>query len=402
MFKSHLTLLAIVALICPFVSVVHAQIDVFSDGTDGILDLNCCGSTTIDLSQAITGNWDDPVAAENMGKGIYDPDVFAVVFKYESVDIDRRTVNFIGHPSGAPVVWLVQNDAVINATINFNGSARNPGPGGYFGGFGTASGLEASAGEGPGGGGIVAGEFGSGGGHAEPGSGLDPGGTYGNPGVFPLTGGSGGSGSARDGRDGGGGGGAFLLAVGGTLSIDGSGAIVANGYQGTAWGGGAGGGIRVVANLIEGLGTIQARGGGTDTRRGGNGHIRIEANTDNFQGTDIPEASRGVPQNPLNIFPSSTDPYIRSISLGGEGVPADPRPQSVDITLADPGTYELLIQAENVPTSGTVTVRITPRRGEEFTVNANNVSGDTALSTWSANLNLESGASNIIVRAELP
>ncbi len=70
-----------------------------SDGSDG--ELHITESTTIDLSDAVTGKWDDDNAA-HAGKGIYDPDKWAIVFKYTRVTIDSgRTLSFKNHPSRA-------------------------------------------------------------------------------------------------------------------------------------------------------------------------------------------------------------------------------------------------------------------------------------------------------------
>src|SRR5687767_11036362 len=79
----------------------QAQLDVPSDGIDG--DLVLSAATTIDLSQAITGQWDTPAAVP--GKGVYDPAKWAVVFRYRSVTTNPgATVSFKNHPSRAPVV----------------------------------------------------------------------------------------------------------------------------------------------------------------------------------------------------------------------------------------------------------------------------------------------------------
>lgn len=399
-------LFACVTILCSFVATnsVPAQIDVYSDGTDGVLSFGCCGSTTIDLSQAITGNWYDPVAPEDAGKGIYDPNVWAIVYKFESVSVDRRNLYFNPHPSGAPVVFLVQNDATFSgAALYLNANGFIAGPGGFNGGKSVIGNEPASAGLGPGGGGTEEGQPGSGAGYATVGDGVDPGIVYGNAGVFPLIGGSGGSGSDAAGYTGGGGGGAILIAVGGKLTMNSS--IYANGTSPNQFNsaGGSGGAIRLVADEIVGDGNLQALGGRSgNTLGGGDGRIRIEANDDTLITEGQPQASRGVPQNPVNIFPDPTVPVIRSVSLGGDAVPADPRPLGVDLTFSDPGIYELVIQAENVPTSSTLNVRVTPRRGEEFNVAASFQSGNTTSSTWTASLDLPDGASNIIVRAEIP
>lgn len=74
---------AVTAFLCG--QAAMASITVPSDGTDGALVISA--NTVIDLSQAITGNWDTNNAA-NSGKGVYDPAKWAVVFKYTSVTIN--------------------------------------------------------------------------------------------------------------------------------------------------------------------------------------------------------------------------------------------------------------------------------------------------------------------------
>src|SRR5207244_1154073 len=104
-----------------------------------------------------------------------------------------------------PVVWLASGAVTIAGTINLNGANGHDtagpavpaiaGAGGYNGGAGAVGGINtAQAGNGPGGGRLLASSHGSGGGFATAGTGGGPGGAYGNPLLLPLIGGSGGSG----------------------------------------------------------------------------------------------------------------------------------------------------------------------------------------------------------------
>lgn len=129
-----------------------------ADGSDGPLTI--AANREIDLSEAVTGTWDDPVAAEDAGKGIYDPEKWAVVFKYSAVTVNAgATVMVKNHPSRAPVVWLVNGDVTINGTVSLNGKdyvgaagVSDPGPGGFRGGMGYySSGVGGGPGFGPGG-----------------------------------------------------------------------------------------------------------------------------------------------------------------------------------------------------------------------------------------------------------
>jgi hypothetical protein len=171
------------------ITLAHSQLVIPSDGSDGPLILpSSPTNAVIDLSQAASGVWNANNAG-NRGRGIYDSDKWAVVFKYSSVRIPAGvTVTFKNHPTRAPVVWLVQGDVEIDGMVSLDGGIQRdavsglipsePGPGGFRGG---ASGPQ-------------------GGGH-----GMGPGGSdiydkptthsssYGNPQILPLIGGSGGT-----------------------------------------------------------------------------------------------------------------------------------------------------------------------------------------------------------------
>ena len=132
-----------------------AAITVPSDGSDGVF--NPTASVQVDLSQAVTGAWNQ---AGN-GHGVYDVDKWAVVFKYSSVNIPSGVVvTFKNHPSRAPVVWLVQGNATIAGTVKLDGQdyvgndpqglliiMAEPGPGGFRGG---AAGINVQLQPGPG------------------------------------------------------------------------------------------------------------------------------------------------------------------------------------------------------------------------------------------------------------
>src|SRR5437867_4772714 len=82
----------------------RADISVGSDGSDGTLVV-VTSDTYIDLSAAATATWNTPSPVP--GKGVYDPQQWAVVFKYDSVYIaPGRTLTFTNHRTTAPVVWL--------------------------------------------------------------------------------------------------------------------------------------------------------------------------------------------------------------------------------------------------------------------------------------------------------
>jgi len=393
-------------------SAVLGLINVPSDGSDGVF--NPTASVEVDLSQAVTGTWNQP----GNGKGVYDPDKWAVVFKYSSVDIPAGvTVTFRNRPTYAPVVWLVQGDVTIQGTVNLNGQGyfagssspaltTEPGPGGYRGGCKKVpSGPTGGGGSGPGGAGFLAGgSYGT-----QSGSGGGP--TYGNAGVVPLIGGSGGGGRSEGDPTGGAGGGALLIAAAGTVTIAQGGSIAANGGAGLLypWGavaGGSGGAIRIIADTVTGSGALSAIGGG-GTTSGGVGRIRVEANDNPFLFTCNPTPSLADPGQDPRIWPDAAAPRIKAVSLGGQPVPADPRTRlnasDVEVVLPHAGEQELVIEAENVPLDWTVVARLVPMNGAPANVQATFDSGTVAKSTWKATLNLSSYMFNFIqVRASKP
>jgi hypothetical protein len=203
--KTKLKLLLAACALAARLQTAHAQLSIPSDGSDG--DFAPAGNYVVDLSQAVTGKWDADNTA-NAGKGVYDPEKWAVVFKYKSVNVAAgANVTFKNHTSRAPVVWLVQGDAIVAGQIIVTAPdgprkgtpealiPSESGPGGFRGGPNGPLGY--GAGLGPGGG------FGGLGRYAS---------SYGNPSILPLIGGSGG-GNGSDGFDSGsaGGGGAIML-----------------------------------------------------------------------------------------------------------------------------------------------------------------------------------------------
>jgi hypothetical protein len=424
----------------------HAQINVPTDGSDGVLAPG--SNIVIDLSRAATGVWSQP----STGVGVYDPQQWAVVFKYESVNIPAGvTVSFINHPRNAPVVWLVENDVTIAGTVTLNGAngsnpsqvnePARPGPGGFPGGFSSDFNREGGAGFGPGGGRRTAGVNNVGSGssannpsHAGAGASygvlgnasLDDqngyvsqlaGPIYGNAGIVPLMGGSGGGGgsNAANGRgaNGGGGGGAILIACRGTFTLTGQ--IRANGGSGGGstgglygGGGGSGGGIRIIADVATGNGTLRAVGGGGVDRggAGGGGRIRIEANENLLSELGTPFASLGAPGDPVRIWPDSTDPRLRVVSVAGLPVAADPGNQlafpGADLPTNSTGPVPVILEGTNLPLDWAVSVRAVSVDEQEIEVPATLVGGNQALSTWQVEIDFREGLSSVSARAVAP
>src|ERR1043165_8106738 len=100
--------------------VSHAQIIVpGADGSDGPFSTNA--NIQIDLSEASPATWNTP--SPTPGKGVYDSDKWAVVFKYASVNIPSNvTVTYKNNKTHAPVVWLVTGSANINGPEAVSGT----------------------------------------------------------------------------------------------------------------------------------------------------------------------------------------------------------------------------------------------------------------------------------------
>ncbi len=286
-----------------------------ADGSDGVLKIttaNCTnGVYTIDLGRAATKQWDaKPTTA---GCGVYDPEKWAVVFKYSSVQIDEGCMlKFVNHPSNPPVYWLVSGNVVINGEINLDGDrgqdygdvgvtvCAKPGPGGFAGGLSltydssTRYFYYGGGGYGPGGAtsqirrsmNYAGVSFsGAGASHYTKGTSTsdgsdyinhnrsDSGALYGNDELIPLVGGSGGAGcngfqsdnmTLTGGGAGGAGGGAICIACGGTVAINGT--VTARGGRGGGYlslnvfyfggGCGSGGAVRILADKLTGNGQI--------------------------------------------------------------------------------------------------------------------------------------------------
>lgn len=423
------------AVLAGTAAALPASLAIPSDGSDGAFAPT--ESVVIDLSEALTGPWD----TAGTGAGVYDPEQWAVVFKFSTINIPAGvTVTFANHPSRAPVIWLAQGDVVIDGTVSLNGTMGHsgtalrtfaePGPGGFRGGRGSDAQTLGGAGMGPGGAsyGETDSHAGSGGGYGTAGGlantswgGQTPGAAgvaYGNAGVFPLIGGSGGAGSANGsvGKGGGAGAGAILIATPASIVL--SGEVRANGGNGSnagggnrGSGGGSGGGIRLISDSISGNGVLRALGGaggtGSVSATGGNGavgRIRVEAFTNDLIDTGNPAFSLGVPEETPRIFRDSATPAIRSVTLGGEPVPEDPRAElsfpNTDVTLPEAGTMTLVIEAENVPFDSEVLVRVVRRTGAETAYLAELTGGTFESSTWSAEVDVSGGFSTVQVRAD--
>lgn len=393
----------------------RADINVGSNGLDG--EFNPSANVEIDLRLACTAPWDAsprPASPPNSpscipGNGVYDAEKWAVVFHYTSVNIPSGvTVTFRNHLANPPVIWLVSGSVTITGAVYLDGVGSAPigvpakgGPGGFEGGVQhSGSSAPHSAGRGPGGGSAPPGDFGAGG-YGTLGAGNITT-TYGNPQVLPLIGGSGGAGYTYGS---GGGGGGILVASNTTIHI--GGLLSTHGGAACAAGSGSGGAIRLLANRVEGSGTLDARGGGVQGgcggAAGGDGRIRVEASSPE----QIQLVQSGYPPytsgSPGPVFPGPTVPTVRVLDIATIPVPADPRASypSPDTTITSAGPAAVRLEATSVPVDGSwiVAVRVVPVVGPDFTVNATLQSGTLAQSAWTAQITFPGGASAVQARA---
>jgi hypothetical protein len=379
--------------------------------------------TIIDLGLAKTATWD--AIPDVAGSGVYDPAQWAVVFKFNSVNIPAGvTVRFVNHVSHAPVVWIVSGDVNISGNIVLDGQSGSidgltqPGPGGFRGGRGSRDESEVgSGGFGPGGGNLgyepinqsLSGEWNAGG-FGTAGLGTNPekrGKTYGNASIRPLIGGSGAGGVSNRNEPGGAGGGAILIAASGSINVLGT--ISAQGGISGGGAGGSGGAVRIIAERIVGNGRILARGGQSPHSpfvTGGLGRIRLETKSYAGQLTVVPVTPVVAPE-PVQLWPDPAAPAARIVSVAGSAVPSTINgqlgPEPADVTVAGKSGGDIIVETENMEvTNANVVVRIVPRNGPAFELPAAFQSGTKAKAIWLASTNFPEGFCALQVRAVVP
>ena len=293
------------------------------------------------------------------------------------------TLRFLPASGNPPVDIRTQGDANVAGTIDVSGqngvdeavtgSGGLAGPGGFSGGLGQIRGaMNPGFGLGPGGGN----QQGGGGGYATPGGnvpGTQTGGgpSYGTSLLRPLIGGSGGGGrdaqtSAQRGPTAGGGGGALGIASSATISLTGQIAAL-GGIGGEALfinsgaGGGAGGGIRLIANHIVGNGALRAAGGRGPGPDGGAGFIRLEAFDMSFLGSIDGVLTSGAPGP---VTPTNA-PRLRITAVDSTPVPENPNGslRAADVFIDSGGTKTINVATNNVPVSTIVSVQAKPLGG---------------------------------------
>ncbi len=413
--KLKILLAAVVAVAC---ASAQAQINVSSDGIDGVL--NPASSITINMADHPNG-----------------------IYQYSSVTISNGvTVSFTPNANNTPVYWLVQSNVIINGTVNLSGQNANGGQGGLGGPGGGAGGSggsgnypTASSGLGAGGGqggyyinptnAVLAGQasFGTVGSQSGPSGPANyyqgqaaPGNVYGNNFLIPLMGGSGGGGFGGSG--GGGGGGAILIAANGSITINSPGNISANGGSSCcnsgSGGGGSGGAIRLVAALISGNGGVYASGGSgfsglwsyqgnyyPNSNQAGNGRIRFDTYQNNFSGGVSDAFTQG---SQYIIIPSAGQlPQLTVTSVGGVPVSVSPTgvlstPDAI-LSAQQNNPIPIIVTCANLPLNTQITVSVKPANGAAVSATGYNNTGTLSSSTATISITIPRGGGLIYATA---
>jgi hypothetical protein len=288
-------------------------------------------------------------------------------FHYTAVTIaSNATLTFTPNSLNTPVYLLAQGDVVINGTIDVSGKAPTGAWGGAGGPGGFPGGNAGNDGYGPGAGRYRSGCASYGSGPAGERYPANSGTTYGSPLLVPLVGGSGGSGfefGSYASYGGSGGGGAILVASSTTVTVSATGGITAKG--GDAWGDegglGSGGGIRVVAPVIAGLGYLDAKGGRNAACYGGNGRTRIDCLDRRSMALSCdPTASIGAY---MVVFPTNA-PRLDITQVAGNDIPVGTN-SSVFFLLPEnaPTNQPVTVQARNFGAQVPIRVVLTPETG---------------------------------------
>lgn len=440
------------------VSPVFGQWESGSDGSDGAY--SPAVTTVVDLSLAASlcdcdadtqvddpCRWDCPSPVA--GRGVYDAEQWAVVFKYTTVDVaSGATITFGMHPSGAPVIWLATGNVTINGRVNVDGEDvlnssnpavipyfTQPGPGGFQGGQASHSGASGSIsyGLGPGSAptlitntcydGSMSAQMAAHRGQYA-GTGVPPSfssSSYDNDGALPLIGGSGGGAAinTNTGRGGGAGGGAILVASTTGIALTSTGSVTAKGGSNTTqdlvegvgaslYGApGSGGAIRLRSesvNLSAGS-SVNAAGGGFQTFRNcgtfsaGPGAVRIEASSITNLGTI--SGSQSFPGAPSVVF-ATAPPQLYVTSVCGQSAPLDPMwgINSADVDLNSASACTVNIEATGVPVGTIVVVRAIPARGSIISVNSTPLAdAGGGLRTGTASVTFPGGRTELQLRA---
>ena len=305
------------------------------------------------------------------------------IFRATTVNVAAgATLGFTRNAHNTPVYVLATGDIAIAGTVRVNGGNGGTlvggagGPGGFDGGGPGLGRPRPSAGYGPGAGlggasnspfcnsldtpGAAA--YSTVSSHASSNDGK----TYGSPLLVPLVGGSGGGGAPWGG--GGGGGGAIILASNTKVHITGTvqalGALGSPTPSGFRCNNGSGGGIRIIAPVVSGPGTVNVTGGSSH-EIAGSGRVRIDF-IDASQATLTISPNNGVLSTGafLAVFPP-TVPRLDIVSVAGQAIPVDIGGLvQVLLPIDVPSRQTVVVQASHFSGIVPIEVVLTPDTGD--------------------------------------
>ena len=329
----------------------HAQLSNGSDGSDGAL--------LVDSNQTLA----------------LPPDG---IFNFTTVTIETgATLSFQKNALNTPVYFLATGDIVVDGAINLRGQSGDlvsggaGGPGGFAGGPPSIAGNPAGSGLGPGAGAPAAGPFNTSnaagkGSYGSRNTRAVDGPVYGSELLVPLVGGSGGGGSL-DTRGGCGGGGAILLASDTRVEINGD--VFANVACDQPWGVGSGGGVRIVAPVVAGLGEIWVNGGDEnqllDNRFGGRGRVRIDVIDRSELANLVVLPSQALSVGAFFVAFPDTVPRLDIISAAGNAIAEGTQgPVDLVLPLNSPSAQTIVVQGRDFQGTVPITVAVTPDTGD--------------------------------------
>jgi hypothetical protein len=315
------------------------------------------------------------------------------IFNFTTINVaSGSTLRFTENVYHGTVYFLASGDVTIPGTLDLHGddsygnisfaSQRVPnagGSGGFSGGIGGFGTNAALAGNGPGGGALGA-----------------AGANNSNQFLVPLIGGGGGGGSSV-GAIGGAGGGAILIASSTTITVNGSinaaGGHNTGGCTGTPGGNGA---VRLVANTIQGSGSVTVSNSGCSGIAGGNGLARFESN--NLGGVSVNGPTTRSTPFALNL-PTTGAPTVKVTSINSQPINSNPF-SFPDITINSTSQVPIVIQATNVPiATAVVKIYVFSEAGPDQVISIGPLTGTDASSTATMNITYPAGGSRGYVKA---
>lgn len=372
----------------PFNNVIDSRKNqiVYDPGLNAILRLNGYFSVGggANLQRNETWAWHADGSVEMLSKGSFQFDMSGKpngIWNYTTIDVGPNTiVEFLPNQDNTPARWLASGDVVIEGILDLSASRREeesldpltrslggyPGPGGYKGATGGPEGVNLRIfGDGPGGG-LYTGASKSNDGDFD---------DYGNPWLYPLTGGSG-AGNLNASFGGGGGGGAIEISSSGEVILFGS--ILTNGssQNNSVSGTGSRGAVLLRSNSLKTPdGTIAAD------------HIKLEAwdrETDDLN-VEMENPFQNLNEG-LPLLPVVTDAPVPKIWIESvNGIPisnpttASESPDEVDADFTTTDPVSIIVKGENIPLGAEIHLQISLEDGTTLEPDPVTFSGSQAI-----------------------